>query len=269
MPQSGKTARRTLLVTRPQPQADEWVERLCGLGQPARAAPLMLIEPVEAFAAGVRAAWRELPACRMVMFVSPNAVLQFFAQRPDGLAWPAATLAAATGPGTVAALRSQGVDAAQIVAPDPDASQFDAETLWRQRLASRDWQMQPALIVRGEDGRDWLADTLRGQGARVSLLAAYRRAAPAWSGTLLDGLHAARQHPQAHAWLFSSSQAIGNLLAFMQDSPERWDALRDVPALATHARIGQTAREGGWRRVLTLGPDAVKIAAATLGLDAT
>lgn len=267
MSHPGTVPLRQLLVTRPQPQADEWVERLRGLGQPACAAPLMVIEPVAAFAAAVQAAWLRLADCRMVMFVSPNAVLQFFAQRPAGLPWPAGTLAAATGPGTVAALQSQGVAAAHIVAPDVDAAQFDAETLWLQRLESQAWAGRQVLIVRGEDGRDWLASTLRHHGAQVDLLAAYRRSAPAWSGALLDLLQRVRQQPRGYAWLFSSSQAIGHLAAFMQTAPQAWDALHDVPAVATHLRIARTASSLGWRTVLPLTPDAALIAASMQTLD--
>jgi uroporphyrinogen-III synthase len=267
MSHSGALPLRHLLVTRPQPQADEWVERLRGLGQPACATPLMVIEPVAAFAAAVQAAWHRLADCRMVMFVSPNAVLQFFAQRPAGLPWPTGTLAAATGPGTVAALQSQGVTAVDIVAPDADAAQFDAETLWLQRLESQAWSGRQVLIVRGEDGRDWLASTLRHHGAQVELLAAYRRTAPAWSGALLERLEQVRQQPVNHAWLFSSSQAIEHLAAFIRTDGPTWGVLQDVPALATHLRIAQTARSLGWRTVLPLAPDAALIAAAmrTLG----
>jgi uroporphyrinogen-III synthase len=242
------------------------VARLRGLGQPACAAPLLVIEPVDAFAAALQTAWRDLAACRLVMFVSPNAVLQFFAQRPSAAAWPAATLAAATGPGTVAALRAQGIEPACVLAPDPDATQFDAETLWRQRLADRPWAGQPVLIVRGEDGRDWLADTLRAHGAPVRLLAAYRRAAPAWSGDLLERLRQAHACPAEHAWLFSSSQAIAHLHAFMRGSPEPWAALRDVPALATHPRIAQTAIKLGWTQVLPSSPDPASVVRAMLTL---
>jgi uroporphyrinogen-III synthase len=123
------------------------------------------------------------------------------------------------------------------------------------------------LIVRGEDGRDWLASTLRHHGAQVDLLAAYRRTAPAWSGALLDVLQQVRQQPTRHAWLFSSSQAIDHLEAFIRIAPSNWGVLHDVPALATHLRIAQTARSLGWRTVLPLTPDASLIAAAmhTLG----
>lgn len=256
------------LVTRPQPQADAWVARLQALGRPALAAPLLVIEAVPEFAAAVRAAWAGLAAHRLVMFVSPNAVLQFFAARPAPSVWPSTTRAAATGPGTVAALRAQGIDAAVIVAPDAASAQFDAEALWQQRLAASDWRGAQALIVRGETGRDWLAETLRAHGAAVELLAAYRRIGPVWSDAALRTvLDAALTEPAAHAWLFSSSEAVRHLAAHLAQSDDGGAAGRQIPALATHPRIAETVAAAGWSRVLTTAPDAARVAAVLATLD--
>ncbi|RZS52042.1 uroporphyrinogen-III synthase [Sphaerotilus mobilis] len=251
----------TLVVTRPQPQADAWVERLVALGCPAVALPLLVIEPQAAFVPAVSQAWLSLAEHRLVMFVSPNAALQFFAQAPSGQRWPMTTWAAATGPGTVAALREQGLDAAQILSPSPDADQFDAETLWQQRLADRDWRGQKVLIVRGEDGRDWLASTLREAGAQVDLLAAYRRVGPAWDATSLSLLSRIEAAPAQHAWQFSSSEAVRHLAAWIAAQPMPHPGLLQAPALATHPRIAETARACGWTRVLDVTPDASQMLA--------
>ncbi|MEY8879504.1 MAG: uroporphyrinogen-III synthase [Leptothrix sp. (in: b-proteobacteria)] len=261
--------RPCLLVTRPQPQADEWVARLQALGQPARALPLLVIEPVAAFAPAVRQAWQALAGLDLVMFVSPNAVLQFMALRPAEAVWPAHTLAAATGPGTVAALLAQGVPRAQVVAPAADSAQFDAEALWHQQLAQRDWSAAQVLIVRGEDGRDWLADTLRAHGAQVQPLGAYRRVAPDASGETGRTLTEVSADPTGCVWLFSSSEAIGHLLGLMRAAPgaeaggaSAWQALLQVPVIATHPRIAQTAMAAGWSMVRHLAPDPDLLVAA-------
>jgi uroporphyrinogen-III synthase len=240
----------TVVVTRPQPQADEWVARLEALGQAARALPLMRIERVAAFDEGVARTWMGLHRHRLVMFVSPNAVLAFFAARPVGACWPDATLAGATGPGTVAALRAQGVAAASTVSPPMDAATFDAESLWTHALAGLDWVGQSVLVVRGEDGRDWLTDTLGRAGASVSCLAAYRRGLPVWPGALHDTLVAVAAQPARHAWLFSSSQCIAHLLA-----PE-------APTADPVLRIAETARLGGFQQVVPVTPDPVAVVQA-------
>ncbi|NUP87876.1 MAG: uroporphyrinogen-III synthase, partial [Burkholderiaceae bacterium] len=96
--------RPCVIVTRPQPQASQWVVRLQALGLRARALPLLSIaqapRPDE-----VERAWRALQRHALVMFVSPNAVERFFALKPPGQPpWPAGTWAGSTGPGTEAAL---------------------------------------------------------------------------------------------------------------------------------------------------------------------
>ncbi|MDZ7857798.1 uroporphyrinogen-III synthase [Sphaerotilus sp.] len=260
----------TVVVTRPQPQADDWVARLQALGQAARALPLMRIERAAAFDADVARTWAGLARHRLVMFVSPNAVLAFFAGRPAGLRWPAATLAGATGPGTVASLQAQGVDTACIVSPPKESATFDAESLWRHALASRDWAGQSVLVVRGEDGRDWLADTLARAGASVACLAAYRRVPPVWPGVLAAALDQVAAQPARHVWLFSSSQCITHLLA--PQAPAAADAalraaVLAVPVLATHPRIADTARHGGFHRVVPVAPEPVAVARAAACRD--
>lgn len=239
------------IVTRPEPQAGDWVARLRAAGVDAVALPLIAIAPV-ADAAPLQAAWSQLPAQRLAVFVSPNAAAQFFAARPVGsAAWPPGVLAASTGPGTTQALLDLGVPAAQIAAPAADAAQFDSEALWQQ-LRSRDWRGAQVLIVRGDGGREWLADTLRAQGADVAQLAAYRRCAPrldaAQSLLLRDALAA----PREHVWCFSSSEAVANLAALAGPAAD-WSA---ALAIATHPRIAARAQQ--------LGIGHVTLAAATL-----
>jgi uroporphyrinogen-III synthase len=181
-----------------------------------------------------------LPQQRLAVFVSPNAAEQFLAQAPAGMRWPAAVQAAATGPGTTQALQRLGVPAAAIVEPSADAAQFDSEALW-QRLASRDWHGAPVLVVRGDGGRDWLAQTLRERGAQVAFVAAYQRAAPRFDDARRQLLDAAVADPANHLWLFSSSEAIVHLVAARPGS-----AWSSAHALASHPRIAQRARDCGF-----------------------
>ena len=236
-------ARLRVLVTRPQPQADEWVAKLAQRGLEAVALPLLAIEPA-ADAAVVTAAWRLLPSLALVMFVSPNAVQRFFALRPAGQPWPAGLIAGGTGPGTHQALAREGVPEASIRtpgAPDPAyGGPFDSEALW-QRLAGEPWAGRQALIVRGEGGREWLAEVLRQQGAQVHFVEAYRCTGAVPEGAGLAALQAALQAPLAHLWLLSSSQAVGHLGRLLPG--QAWSGHQ---ALATHPRIAQAARALGF-----------------------
>ncbi len=248
-----------LLVTRPLAQALPALQELRALGVDAHALPLIGIEPLGgtdgrpgdvaavAAAAALRGCWATLAQRRLVMFVSANAVAHFFAAA-GGHAWPARTLAGSTGPGTTAALRAAGVPADLVRAPGPDAQRLDSEALWQQ-LRGLDWHGAHALIVRGEGGRDWLADTLRAAGAQVDFVAAYRRCLPHLDAEQAALLAAADADPAGHAWHFSSSEAVHNLPKL---APRRgW---RTSSALATHPRIGEAASAVGFEKVLILSP---------------
>jgi uroporphyrinogen-III synthase len=256
------------IVTRPAAQAAGWVHALQALGQAAHALPLIDILPL-LDPAPVRQAWAGLTACSLVVFVSGNAAEHFFALRPADCDWPAQTLAGSTGPGTSAALlaagRLAGLQPAAIVDPGPEAPVYDSEALWAV-LQSRDWQGRVVLVVRGEEGRDWLADTLRAAGAQVRFVAAYRRAPPV-SGPASQALLArALAEPQRHVWLFSSSEAVGHLRAL--DPQADWSR---SSAIASHPRIGQAAQQLGFGRVGLAPPrpaDAVACAAQWASLPA-
>jgi uroporphyrinogen-III synthase len=250
-----------VVVTRPAAQAAEWVDALRSRGLDAVALPLLDIEPLPD-PAPLRAAWSTLAQQDLVMFVSANAVQQFFAAAPGP--WPQGVLAGSTGPGTSAALRRLGVPAALLVEPAADAPRFDSEALW-QRLAGRDprdWRGRRALIVRGEDGRDWLADALRGAGAEVGFLAAYRRAAPRWNEAERAQLAAACATPHEHLWLFSSSEAVRHLATLAPRAD--WSC---AIAAASHPRIAATVRAAGFGQVHEITPSPAAVAALVGAFD--
>lgn len=247
-----------VIVTRPRAQADAVVAALQARGVDAVVLPLIDIAPA-ADAQPVRRAWRTLDAHALVMFVSANAVQHFMRFRPDGAAWPARLLAGSTGPGTSAALRAAGVPAPCVV--EPDGEVFDSEALW-QRLRRRDWAGQRVLLVRGEDGRDWLAERLRAAGAEVVFVAAYRRCAPVLDEAGRALLAAAIARPQAHLWAISSSQAVAHLAALAPAAD--WSRAR---AVAPHPRIVDALRHLGFGSVHLAPADAASLAAAAGAAD--
>ncbi|MBQ0929961.1 uroporphyrinogen-III synthase [Ideonella alba] len=235
-----------LLVTRPEPQASDWVRRLQALGLQARALPLLAVGPAPDLAP-LRAARAALVPGALVMFVSPNAVLQSAAAGFFDAAWPAGVRAGATGPGTVQALRGQGVPAEAIVAPGADATAFDSEHLWQQ-LRHEDWRGRPVWIVRGEGGRDWFAETARAAGAQVQLVQGYARGAACWTPEQRQWLSDALAAPEAHCWLFSSSEGLEHLAAAAPGA--EWSRAR---CLVTHPRIAAAAQSLGLGTVDLIG----------------
>ncbi|RYF40091.1 MAG: uroporphyrinogen-III synthase [Comamonadaceae bacterium] len=253
-----------VVVTRPGRECARWVEALQARGLPAVALPLIAIAP-----AGdpqpVREAWRRLEEYSAVMFVSANAVEQFFLQQgPPGQAgrspFGITARAWAPGPGTAAALVQAGVEPARVDAPGPDAPQFDSEALW-QVVAGQVPAGGRVLIVRGGDGegngagRDWLAGQLAAGGVQVESVVAYVRHAPAWGAPQLACAREAARN--GSVWLFSSSQAVAHLLALLPQ--QDWSQAR---AVATHPRIAQAARDAGFGVVCESRPSVDAVAAA-------
>ena len=248
-----------VLVTRPAGQAAEWVDGLRAGGLDATALPLIGIEP-PTDPAPVQAAWDSLATYAMVMFVSPNAAIHFFALRPSGLAWPDGVLAASPGPGTTSTLQRLGVPAAAIAQPAPDAPQFDSEALW-QAIGHRQWAGTRVLIVRGTSGRDWFAARLVEQGASIDLVGAYRRCMPRLDAAGATTLAAALADPGRYLWFFSSSEAIDHLALLAPGST--WAR---ASALATHPRIAERARRLGFGRVAEARPSLTAVAACIQSL---
>jgi uroporphyrinogen-III synthase len=232
---------RPVIVTRPAREAAQWVDELRAAGLPAVALPLIVIAPVDD-AEPLRAAWRQLADHAALMFVSAAAVEHFFLHK--GAVPIAGQRFWATGPGTARALLRAGVPPQAVDAPPPEATRFDSEALW-ERVRSQVSAGVRVLIVRGGDaagnpsGRDWLANEIEAAGGHRDTVVAYRRLPPSLDDKArqlaIDGA-------QGRAiWLFSSSEAIGNLLRAMPGTD--WHAAR---AVATHARIGKAARAAGF-----------------------
>lgn len=250
----------TVLVTRPGDQAATWVHDLRARGIDAVATPLIGIAPAPD-AAAVDAIWAAIDTWSLLVFVSPNAVGQFFARRPAGRAWPDHLRAAAPGPGTSALLREQGLADDRLVEPAADATQFDSEALWQQ-LHAADWRGERVLLVRGEGGRDWLAERLREAGAEVHAVAAYRRGPPMPTASERAAMRQALTRPADHLWFFSSSEAVAHLTQLDLQAPTppaaRWHASR---ALATHPRIAEAARAAGFGTVAQSRPGLPEVIA--------
>ncbi len=253
-----------LLITRPQPQADAWVERLRARGIDAQALPLLAIDAVVNLSA-LHSAWRDLPRYALAMFVSPNAVSHFFAARPAELAaqgWPAGTRAGATGPGTLQALLMAGVPAALCAAPPPDATQFDSTALWAQ-LQGEPWTGREVLVLRGDGGRDEFAAHLRAAGAAVHFTQAYHRGAARLRAAEQAQLARAIAEPASHLWWLSSAEAVGYL---PQLAPQAdWRASQ---ALASHPRIAERARALGFGSVFEAPPTLDAVLASLAQIEA-
>lgn len=247
-----------VIVTRPEHEAGPWVSGLQAAGHETRVWPLIELGPV-ADPRPLQAAWQRWSQWQAVMFVSAQAVRHFFALQPAAAQAHDGPRCWATGPGTQRALQAAGVAAQRIDTPPAASAQFDSEALWQQ-VGAQVHTDAPVLIVRGADaapgaltgepqgqGRDWLGQQLQARGVPVQWLAAYERRCPRWHE---DQCHAARLAARdGSVWLCSSSQALQHLQRLLPETD--WSHAR---ALATHARIGQTATALGFGQVRCTRP---------------
>lgn len=260
----------TLLVTRPQPQAQDWVQRLTAHGAAAEALPLIATAPPRDVGA-VHRLWAQLPQIRAVMFVSPAAVQHFFDARPAQVMWPSDTLAAAPGPGTASVLEAlgatAGLQASQIVRPPDDADQYDSEHLWPV-LAPLNWQGARVVIASGgvgeqARGRAWLTQQWQAGGAQVAAVVCYQRGPSTWTDAQRSLARAALASPEHYLWLFSASEAVQHLVEHhlpslgMAASPGGWP----IRALCTHPRVAQAAQDAGMSLCGITSPDLEMIMA--------
>jgi uroporphyrinogen-III synthase len=118
------------------------------------------------------------------------------------------------------------------------------------------------LVVRGDGGRDWLAEMLRSRGALVTTLAAYRRMPPRFDPDEQAALRAALEAPASYLWSFSSSEAIDNLVKAA--GPARWNGAQ---AIATHPRIAARARQAGFTRVIEARPSFEDVVACIQSIE--
>lgn len=246
-----------VVITRPRAQAGPLARAVAALGRDAVVLPLLEIGPLPD-QANLRDTLARLHEYALVAFVSPNAIEAAFAHIVD---WPTAVAIAVLGEGSRAALAAHHIDARHTVfCPGPgDAS--DSEHLLRAidlaQLAGR-----RVLIVRGESGRELMAEGFAAAGAKVDTVAAYRRVVPALTpafarqlGELLSG---------QHDWIITSSEALRGLVERVRElDPVAGVAkLQHQHLVVPHARIAETAHSLGLDKVTLAGSGDAGVLAA-------
>ncbi len=168
----------SILVTRPEPAGERLCLRLAQLGAYCEAIALLEIQPLLPSPAAISAALS--PAPDALIFVSAAAVMYGVPLlRKQQAALLRKTLYA-VGPSTACQLEERGLTA---LTPATASSEglLDMASLQ---------SVQRVLIVRGQGGRELLAQTLQERGCEVAYLEVYQRVLPAAStlriATLLD-----------------------------------------------------------------------------------
>src|SRR5476649_2600192 len=282
-----------VVITRPLAQARPLAERVAALGRTVELLPLLEIHALadtapllaalakltapatlasaEAATTAATPATLVTPYYALVAFVSPNAIDAAFAHIAQ---WPAGVTLAVLGEGSRAALAAHGVTPANahIVSP-ADSAHSDSEHLL-QTLDLAALRGRRVLIVRGDSGRELMADGLRAAGADVTVVAAYRRDVPALTPALSATLQ--RLLAQQNDWIVTSSEALRGLMLLLEELACReagtatQQHIHDTTVakmqrqhlIVPHARIAETAKQFGFTRLTLTGSGDERLLAA-------
>lgn len=234
-----------ILNTRPIGQNKGLSQAIRDMGAIPIECPAIAIEPVENN-------WidqlSDLSLIRHAIFISTNAVHYFF----DGLEasqcnWPISIRVIAIGRATAdaLALRKIRVDEVPLSASSEDL--LDLESL-------QHVENQPIVLVKGENGRDLLADTLKMRGAMVLPIAVYRRVVPAISQQYIQSLW----HEDAiDVIVFTSEEAMHNLFCLFGKRAHAW--LQSKICLVKSERLATAAARFGLKKIVVSTDDNLKI----------
>lgn len=238
-----------VIITRPLAQAEGFASKVRAVGRAVEIFPLMEIHALIDNKA-LDLVLARLPDFALVAFVSPNAVDAVFNRIEN---WPAGVSIAVMGAGSRIALARHGItDAnARIISPT-DRQRTDSETLLKE-LDLDSLLASQVLIVRGERGRELLADTLRDKSISVTQIAAYRRGATEL--TLQRKKRFDFLISQNNDWIVTSSEVLRTMLFWAKQSEVSGAVanLLQQHIIVSHVRIEETAKILGFQSITLTG----------------
>jgi uroporphyrinogen-III synthase len=246
-----------VLVTRPEHQADHLCRWIEGHGGVAVRFPALAISEPRDWAPAL-AILDHLADYDLAIFTSANAVDRALPRVRERGGFPSRLEIAAIGKATARELARHGLD--RCLRPE---RAFDSEAL----LALPRFQNvagQAVIVVRGEGGRELLAETLTARGARVDHAEVYRRERPAADVAALLERWA---RSEIGAVVVASTESLLNLFDMLGVAGQ--DYLRQTPTITVSTRTVRAAANLGCHHLLLAreaSDDA--IAAALLRLAA-
>jgi uroporphyrinogen-III synthase len=241
-----------LLLTRPVEESAALGQVLAGAGLFSCSLPVLEIEPVT-ITPEQRAMIQDLDLYQAVIVVSKPAarlglaLLQAFWPQPPLQPW------FSVGAGTAQCVKDYGLDVSWPEQGDDSEALLDLPRL-QQAIALPGSRV---LIMRGEGGRELLAERLRELGASVDYLSLYRRNLPYYPpSTLAQRVKAER----LNALVVSSGQGFEHLCQLAGDA---WPDLAQLTLFVPSARVAELALAAGARTVVNCrGASAAALLAA-------
>ncbi|KPP99303.1 uroporphyrinogen-III synthase [Marinobacter sp. HL-58] len=231
---------RRILICRPQPEADRLAGSFRNAGAVVQVLPLIAREPLPEDPA-TRTIILNLDEYSHVIAVSPYAASlllewldTWWPQVPSGVHWYG------VGAGTAAVLAGYGLNTRQ-----PESGHSSEDLLQLPELSTLNHEK--VLVVRGQEGRELIPQTLEQRGARVTVLPLYRRYCPDYDETTLKAM-LNDFSPEVIVTL--SGETLNNLIALSENTGHN---LEETLLVVPVERIAQQARLAGLRRTCIPG----------------
>lgn len=202
----------TAILTRPAGRNSAVAQALRQSGWPILECPALEIQSAPIQSANIA----PLPdAFDLVVFVSRAAVAGYQHQLPADYAWPRRVIAACMGPVTAGAVRRAFGAEVIVLHPEGAASQ-DSEALWPLILAQASLP-RTVLILRGQDGREWLSEKLLALGVSVTVQQTYQREVASWPEPLCASLCDLATEGRPAVWLLTSGHGIQAIVQKLEE----------------------------------------------------
>jgi len=226
-----------ILNTRPAGQNESLSQAIKAAGGVPIECPLLAIEPVESTSDSI-SALGNLSTIQQAIFISTNAVHYFFAGlEAFNLKWPSIIRVIAIGSSTARALNNRGVRV------DDTPVLTGSESLL-QLASMQNVKNQLILLVKGESGRELIAETLVSRGATVLPMAVYRRVPCVANQEVLRSLW---RQDAVDVIVFTSEQAMHTLFSLVGEKAHTW--LAGKPCWVISDRLAVIAAKLGIKNI--------------------
>ena len=228
-----------LLLTRPAEEAAALSSLLAEQGIFSNSLPLLDIMPIAATDTMRQVILELNQFCAVIVVSKPAArigveLLEQHWPTPPGVEW------FSVGAATAQILKDHGFDVSFPAEGDDSEALLELSRL-REAIACPDARV---LILRGEGGRELLAERLRELGVSVEYLELYRRALPIYPpATLQQRVQAER----LNGLVVSSGQGFEHLHQLAGDA---WPQLARLPLFVPSPRVAELARAAGAKTVV-------------------
>lgn len=231
----------SVLVTRPQDQQASMVESLSSAGAAALSLPCLQINPVNNPVAA-QTQLQQTDTADVVVFTSTNAV--HHAHKLVGMPWfDPLPLILATGPATAEQLLRYKMPVAEL-----PQKPYNSEALLNLPTL-RQKSLQKVAIVKGEGGREHLAQSLSKQGISVDLISVYKRSRPNYSRSTIDSLFL---NSPPDIVTITSNEALKNLVTIAGTTHQT--LLLNLPLIVNSERCATLAKQLGFQSQVIVAP---------------